>query len=144
MCLNLMVQLSLWLMQFLLSFVCDKSPNFYSCEALNGKFFVFLFFCCCCCCFFGIVTCSRHLCLHYLASLSLTVSVFSHLQIYSPSHYLTYLLGHLLCWRVWKRMQGAHLWNAGNVKAWVPWTSHLPHEHGMNPVKTKKARSPVT
>lgn len=30
------------------------------------------------------------------------------------------------------------------VKAWVPWTSHLPHEHGMNPVKTKKARSPVT
>lgn len=53
MCLNLMVQLSLWLMQFLLSFVCDKSPNFYSCEALNGKFFVFLF----CCCFFW----NRHL-----------------------------------------------------------------------------------
>lgn len=41
-------------MQFLLSFVCDKSPNFYSCEALNGKFFVFLF---CCCCFFW----NRHL-----------------------------------------------------------------------------------
>lgn len=90
MCLNLMVQLSLWLMQFLLSFVCDKSPNFYSCEALNGKFFVFLF---CCCCFFW----NRHLFTSPLPPLSCQPFTYSKC-FQSPVNLFTKSLSDLLAW----------------------------------------------